>query len=120
MTNDKINKFLEELAVSKAWSDDFASAIKTEEDLEVLKIAAGFKNNKGERLYDNFQLFQFLGDDKAQKLELAEKFLRENPEFTNQKYNMPVINYIIRNKLSEEDIDMIIKNAHKADFIKIN
>ena len=117
MSDEKINKFLEELAISTMWADDFANAIKTDKDLEIVKAAAGLKNKNGERLYDNFQLFQFLGDDKELKLALAEKFLKENPEFTNKNYNMPVINYIIKNKLSGEDIDTVIKNADKTPII---
>ena len=37
MSDEKINKFLEELAISTMWADDFASAIKTEKDFEVIK-----------------------------------------------------------------------------------
>lgn len=118
MADAKIDNFLKELAVSRAWADDFANQIKTEEDFEILKAAAELKNHKGERLYDNFQLYQFLSDDKERKLALAEKFLRENPEFTIKNYNMPVINYIIKNNLSDEEVENVIKNANKIDFIR--
>lgn len=43
MSDEKINKFLEELAISTMWADDFASAIKTEKDFEVIKAAASLK-----------------------------------------------------------------------------
>ncbi len=113
MLEKDIDKFLNELAVSKAWADDFASAIRTENDLDILKEAASLKSQNGERLYDNFQLFQFLGDNKETKLALAKKFAEENPEFSSKNFNLPVINYIIKNNLTEEEAASIIQNAGK-------
>lgn len=110
MQDKEIDKILKELAVSSAWADDFASAIKSDKDIEVLKEASNLKNQKGERLYDNFQLFQFLGESSELKLELAKKILKENPEYSTKNFNMPVINYIIQNRLAENEIDTIIKN----------
>ena len=111
MLEKDVDKFLNELAVSKAWADDFASAIQSENDLEILKEAASLKSKNGERLYDNFQLFQFLGDNKETKLALAKKFIEENPEFSSKNFNLPVINYIIKNNLTEEEAASIIQNA---------
>ena len=83
MLEKDIDRFLNELAVSKAWADDFADAIQSESDLEILKEAANLKNKTGERIYDNFQLFQFLGGDMKTKLELAKKFTEVNPEYSS-------------------------------------
>ena len=44
MSDEKINKFLEELAISTMWADDFASAIKTEKDFDVIFVVASLKN----------------------------------------------------------------------------
>ncbi len=113
MLEKDIDKFLDELAVSKAWSDDFANAIQSETDLEILKEAANLKSSNGERLYDNFQLFQFLGGDMKSKLELAKKFAEVNPEYSSKNFNLPVIDYIIKNKLSNDEAVSIIENAGK-------
>lgn len=117
MLEKEIDKFLKELSVSKAWSDDFADAIQSENDLNILKEAANLKDKNGNRLYDNFQLFQFLGDDKEMKLMLAKKFLETNPEFSENNYNMPAINYIIKNNLGEHETEQLIQNAQKT-FLK--
>ena len=113
MLEKDINKFLNELSVSKAWVDDFAEAIQSETDLEILKEAANLKSQSGERLYDNFQLFQFLGGDKETKLALAKKFLEENPEYSSKNCNLPVIDYIIKNKLTADEAASVIQNAGK-------
>ena len=110
MFKENVDKFLKDLAVSRAWADDFACAIKTEEDFEAIKVVAGLKNNKGERLYDNFQLFQFLGENINAKVELAQKLLEESPDYSRDNYNMPVINYIIKSNLTDDEIDFVVKN----------
>lgn len=114
MLEKEIDKLLNELSVSKAWFDDFASAIQTENDLNIIKEAANLKDKNGNRLYDNFQLFQFLGGNKELKLMLAKRFLKDNPEFSENNYNMPVINYIIKNNLDEFETEKLIKNAQKG------
>ncbi len=116
MLEKEIDNLLKELSVSSAWADDFAGAIQSVNDLNILKEAASLKDKKGNRLYDNFQLFQFLGDDKEMKLMLAKKFLQDNPEFSEKNYNMPVINYIIKNQLNDYETDKIINNTPK-DFL---
>lgn len=113
MLEKEIDNLLKELAVSSAWADDFAEAIQSENDLNIIKEAANLKDQKGNRLYDNFQLFQFLGDDKELKLMLAKKFLQNNPEFTEKNYNIPVINYIIKNQLNDDETEKLINNTPK-------
>ena len=117
MLDKDIDDFLKELAVSKIWSDDFASAIETENDLEILKAAANLKDKNGNRLYDNFQLFQILGDDKNMKIMLAEQFLQNNPEFSGNNYTTPDIDYIIKNQLSETDIDFLMRKDDRSNII---
>ena len=111
MARQDIDKFLEEISISTAWADDFANEIKDEKTFAAIQEVANLKNAKGERLYDNFQLFQFLGDKTEQKANLAKRFLQDNPEFSTKNFNLPMINYIIKNNLSEEAIDAVIKNA---------
>ena len=95
MLDRDIDEFLNELAVSKIWSDDFASAIETEGDLKILKAAASLKDKHGNRLYDNFQLFQILGNDQSMKIMLAEKFLKNSPEFSGENYRTTDITKLI-------------------------
>ena len=111
MAKEDINKFLEEISISTAWAEDFANEIKDEKTFEAIKEIANLKGTKGERLYDNFQLFQFLGEETEQKANLAKRFLQDNPEYSTKNFNLPLINYIIKNELSEEAIDALIKNA---------
>lgn len=116
IANTPVNKkeladFVENINVETQWRDDFSSAVKTQNDLAVLKELALLKNKNGERLYDSFQIFQFTGENGAKKLELAKRFLKENPEYTYNNYNMPLINYIVKNNCSEDEIKAIIKNA---------
>ena len=44
---------------------------------------------------------------------LAKKFLQNNPEFTEKNYNMPVINYIIKNQLNDDETEKLINNTPK-------
>lgn len=111
MAKKDIDKFLEEIAISTAWAEDFANEIKDEKTFEAIKEIANLKNKQGDRLYDNFQLFQFLGEETEQKANLAKRFLQDNPEFSTKNFNLPMINYILKNDLSEEAIDALIKNA---------
>ena len=111
MAKKDIDKFLEEIAISTAWAEDFANEIKDEKTFEAIKEIANLKNKQGDRLYDNFQLFQFLGEETEQKANLAKRFLQDKPEFSTKNFNLPMINYILKNDLSEEAIDALIKNA---------
>lgn len=111
MAKQDIDKFLEEISIATAWADDFANEIKDEKTFEAIKEIASLKTKKGERLYDNFQLFQFLGEETEQKATLAKRFLQDNPEYSTKNFNLPLINYIVKNELSEEAIDALIKNA---------
>lgn len=110
----ELAEFIEELGTATAWADDFAKGIKTKNDLMILKEFHTLKNTEGERLYDNFQIFQFTGENGTKKLELAKRFLLENPEFSNAKYNGYLINYMAENKVSKELEDNIIRNADLA------
>ena len=94
MFENDIDNLLKELAVSKIWSDDFACAIKTEDDLRIIKEAANLKDKHGNRLYDNFQLFQFLGCEDNIKAVLVEKFCADTFDFLNINNPLNVIDTI--------------------------
>lgn len=110
----ELASFMKELGTATAWADDFSKQIKTKNDLAVMKELSALKNKDGNRLYDNFQLFQFVGGEGAKKIELAKRFLNENPEFTNSKFNGYLINYMTENKVSNEDASEIIQNPNLA------
>lgn len=72
IVNTPVNKkelaeFIQETGIEPQWSDDFAEAVKTQNELAVLKELASLKNKNGERLYDSFQLYQFTGKHSAKK-----------------------------------------------------
>ncbi len=123
IVNTPVNKkelaeFIQETGIEPQWSDDFAEAVKTQNELAVLKELASLKNKNGERLYDSFQLYQFTGKHSAKKLDLAKKFYKENPEFTNNVYNGFLINYMVNNNISKADEAYYIKHALLANKIR--
>ena len=55
MLEKDVDKFLNELAVSKAWADDFASAIQSENDLEFM-ITSSFSSSSATTRKQNLRL----------------------------------------------------------------